>query len=293
MEKEIIEKYVKAGLIAKQAREYGVKLIKDGARALDIAEAVERKIRELGGEIAFPTNISINDLAAHYTPIQNDPLIIKNEDYVKLDLGVHIDGYIADTAITIRPAGKDKLIECSEKMLEAGLNAIKPGITLGEIGEIIENIAKQYGFKSIINLSGHGLDKFNLHAGKLVYNVKNNNKYIIKEGEVYAIEPFCTTGAGSVKDSGKALIFKFMKDVPIRNPDARKILELAKTKWFGLPFARRWIKLSTIKKEFLLKQLISMNAIHAYLPLREVSNAPVAQTEHTVIVLEKPIITTI
>lgn len=293
MDKQILDKYIKAGKIAKEAREYGIKFVKEGAKVFDIAEAIERKIVELGGEIAFPVNISINDMAAHYTPVQNDKLLIKNDDHVKIDLGVHIDGYIADTAITVRPAGKDKLIECSEKMLEAALNAIRPGITIGELGSIIEDISKKYGFKSIDNLSGHGLGQYNLHAGTLIYNVKNDNQYKLKEGEVYAIEPFCTTGSGHVKDSGKPLIYKFMRNSAVRNADSRKILEDSIVKWKTLPFANRWIKLSEAKKNIALMQLSAVGAIHAYVPLREVSGDPVAQAEHTVIVLDKPIITTL
>jgi len=294
MEKQILDKYLKSGKVAAEVLKYGSKLIKKNALVLEIAEKVDKKIAELGAEPAFPVNISINDIAAHFHPAINDKTTIGEKDYVKLDVGVHIDGYIADTAITIRPAGKDKLIECSERMLERAISMCKPGTTLGELGEAIENVAKGYNLKPIRNLTGHSLDRFDLHAGRLIHNIKNDSQYQLREDEVYAIEPFCTPGNGFVKDSGSPLIFRWVNDRPTRIPEGRKILEMAKVKFNRLPFAKRWIQknMSPLKVELSLKELEAVKAIHAYKPLREESKKPVAQSEHTVIVKEKPIVTT-
>lgn len=294
MDKEILEKYLKAGKIAAEALQYAKSLVKEGVLILDIVEKTEEKIKKLGGEIAFPMNLSLNENAAHYTPVLNEKNVVKAEDYVKLDVGVHVDGYIGDTALTVRLTGKDKLIECSEKMLDNAIKIIKPGITIMEIGEAIENTAKEFGFNSVRNLTGHGLGKFNLHAGAVIPNIKTSNMFVLQEDEVYAIEPFCTPGAGMVKDSEPALIFRWIKDQPVRSPEARKILEFGKTKFFKLPFAKRWLQksISQFKLELALKQLTNTQAIYPYNILREVSGSPVAQAEHTVIVKDKPIITT-
>lgn len=293
MDKQIEEKWIKAGQIAAQAREHGAKLVKDGASVFDIGEAVENKIKQLGGDIAFPVNISINEMAAHYTPTFKDSLTIKNEDYVKIDVGAHVDGYIGDTAITIRPAGKDDLIECAEKMLEEAIKIIKPGITVAEIGQVIQETAQRLGFNPVRNLTGHSLDQYNLHSGLTIPNIKTLSKQKIEEGQVIAIEPFCTPGAGNVKDSGQPLIFMWLSDKPVRDPYGRKILDLAKNQYQGLPFAKRWLAgMPAIKVEMLLKQLSAVRALHKFMPLKEVSDGNVAQTEHTIIVKEKPIITT-
>ncbi len=287
------DKWIKAGQIAAQARNHGAKLVKEGARVFDIAEAIERKIVELGGQIAFPANISINEMSAHYVPAFNDPRIIKFEDYVKIDIGVHVDGFIGDTAVTIRPAGKDDLIICSEKMLENAIKILKPGITIGEIGTVIEETANEFGFNPVRNLTGHSLEQYNLHAGISVPNIKTDSKQELKEGQVVAIEPFCTPGAGHVKDSGEAEVFMWLRDKPIRAPEGRKVLELARNEFNKLPFAKRWITgIPKTKLDMILRQLVRMNALHAYLPLKEVSDSPVAQTEHTFIIKEKLIITT-
>lgn len=295
MEKEILDKYIEAGKIAAQVLEYGRSLVKPSVLAIEIAEKVDKKIEEMKAKPAFPVNISINDIAAHWHPQMNDKTVIKESDYVKVDVGVHIDGYIGDTASTVRIAGKDKLIECSEKMLEKALAMCKPGTTIGDIGEAIENVAKEYGFNPIRNLTGHSLDRYDLHEGMIIPNIKNDSKYQLREDEVYAIEPFCTAGNGFVKDSGSSLIFRWISDKPTRLLEARKILELARTKFDGLPFAKRWIQkqFSPLKVELSLKELLAVNALYEYNPLKEVSEKPVAQTEHTVIVAEKPIITTI
>lgn len=294
MEKEILEKYIKAGKIAAEVLEYGNSIVKEGVSVLELAEKIESKIFSLGAKPAFPVNISINEIAAHFTPTIQDKTLIKASDYVKIDVGVHVDGFIADNAHTAKVEGKDRLIECSEKMLETGLVLFTPGRKLAEIGEAIENVAKEFGFNPIRNLTGHGLDRFNLHAGSTIPNIKINSDKILKEGEVYAVEPFATIGAGMVKDSEPVLIYLWLQDKPIRSIEARKILDLAKNRFDRLPFAKRWLQkeFSSLKLDIALKQLLAVNALHPYNILKEVSGKPVSQSEHTVIVAEKPIIIT-
>lgn len=295
MEERVLEKYLQAGKIASELLKYGSSLIKEGILLVDIVEGIEKKAQKMGVEASFPINISLNEIAAHFHPEINDKIVVKAEDYVKLDLGIHIDGYIADTAATIRPAGKDELIKCSEEMLEKALSMSKPGVIIGELGEAVENVAKKYGFNSVRNLTGHSLDRFDLHSGRLIPNIKNDSKYQLREDEVYAIEPFCTSGRGFVKSSGKSLILKWVNDRPTRIPEGRKILEMAKTKYNRLPFAKRWIQKSfssQLKVEASLKELETIKALYGYKPLIEESKKPVAQSEHTVIVKEKPIVTT-
>lgn len=294
MENDVLEKYIKAGEIAAQVLNFAKNIVKEEMLVVELAESIEKKIFELGAKPAFPVNLSLNDLAAHYHPALNDKLAIKEEDYVKIDIGVHVDGYIGDTAATVRLAGKDRLIECSEKMLDNAIKIIRPGVTIGEIGETIENISKEFGFNPIRNLTGHSLDRFDVHAGMTIPNIKNDSKYQLREDEIYAIEPFCTTGNGLVKESGSALIFRWIVDRPTRMIEARKIMEMARDKYERLPFAKRWIQkeISPLKVELALKELLAVNALYGYQPLREVSNKPVAQSEHSIIVKDKPIILT-
>jgi len=292
MNKEIQEKYIEAGKIASQARNHGATLVKEGAKAIDVVTAIENKIKELGGEIAFPTDLSINEMAAHYTPAPNDPLTIKAEDYVKLDVGAHVDGYTADTAVTVRPAGKDDLIICGEKALERVIKMFKPGVLISDIGNIIETTIKEFGFNPIRNLTGHDLDRYSVHAGVVIPNIKTTTQTKIVEGKVYAIEPFATPGAGQVKDTGRACVYAWMSDRVTRNIDERKVLDFAKNKMHKLPFAPRQVGMDYKKLEIILAKLVKAKALHPYYPLVEVSGKPVSQAEHTIIALDKPIVTT-
>ena len=101
MDDAIYEKYKRAGKIAAEARDHGVGLVKAGASFLEVANHIESRMLEKGAGIAFPVNISINEIAAHYSPRHDDILVYKKGDVVKLDVGAHIDGYIADTAVTV------------------------------------------------------------------------------------------------------------------------------------------------------------------------------------------------
>jgi methionyl aminopeptidase len=294
MEEDIFNSYVKAGKIAAQVIEYSKSIVKADMHLIELAEKIEAKIFELGGKPAFPVNLSLNEMAAHYHPPITDKIVIKAEDYIKIDVGVHVNGYIGDTATTIRLAGKDDLIICSEKMLENALKIVRPGLTLGDLGEAIENTAKEFGFNVIRNLTGHSLDHYDVHAGLTIPNIKNDSMYQLREDEVIAIEPFCTTGHGYVKESGSALIFRWINDRPSRSIETRKILEMAREKYQRLPFAKRWIQkeLNPFKVEMSLKELTVMNALYGYQPLREISSKPIAQSEHSLIVRDKPIILT-
>lgn len=286
MEKEILENYTKAKSISDQAIEFSKPLVTKNAKALDVAEKIEEKIRSLGGKPAWPVNISINEIAAHYTPDVNDALTLKENDLVKVDIGVQVNGYIWDRAFTVCIGSKTHpLIEASEKALGEALKLIKAGTKICEISEIVESTVTSFGFNPIRNLSGHRVDQFEQHAHPSIPNGKNTIQEQLEEGWVVAMEVFTTNGTGWVKDSRPVSIYRFAQDKPVRMWEARKILEKSKADFDRLPFAKRWLKdISPIKMDFALKQLIELEAIDIYPPLKEESNGLVAVTEETVIV---------
>jgi methionyl aminopeptidase len=292
---EEVECYRKAGKIASQARGFGKKLIKPGVSYLEVVEKTEAKIKELGGETAFPTNLSVNEIGAHDTADIDDKRILKEGDLVKLDVGAQIDGYIADTAVAVSLGGNEDMIETTNQALKNALKMMVPGQKVSEVSEVIEKTIRENGFNPIVNLTGHGLDKFDLHAKMEFPNVKNDIKYELKEGDVFAIEPFATNGSGRVKEIDRVLIYRFMANYPTRLRESRKVLSLAQEKYHGLPFSRRWLTpgISKIKLMIILKQLTDNNALHQYPVLKEVANGIISQTEHTVIVKDKPEVTTL
>ncbi|MFH0829809.1 MAG: type II methionyl aminopeptidase [Candidatus Aenigmatarchaeota archaeon] len=293
MEKETLDAYKKAGRICATAREFGAKMIKENAKAVDIAAAVEKKIIALGARPAFQATVSINDVAAHYAPLLNDPLKIRAGDYVKLDIGVHVDGWIADTAITVRPAGKDSMIECAEKMLAAAIPMFVPGTIIEDISAVMEDVAIKYGFKPVANLTGHALDRWTVHGGVVIPCIRGPAPKVLSEGEAYGVEPFVTAGKGMVKDSPPPTIFRWISDRPPRLPLARQLLAAAKNDWQKLPFARRWAQEKFGNVDLALNQLVKLGSLYPYNILKEVSGKPVAQAEHTVIVADKPIVITL
>ena len=286
MEEEELKNYKKAieisESVVKMARELAVANVK----VFDLAEKVEDKIKELGGLPAFPVNISINEIAAHFTPELNDPLILKEDDLVKIDIGVHVDGYMSDVAFTVCVGKKSHpLIEASETALQEALKIIKPGTKVCEISEVVENSLRERNFNPVRNLCGHGLERFNQHGYPSIPNGKNNSQIELQEGTVVAMEVFATDGEGQVKDSSPTLIYKFLQDKPVRLPEARKILDMAKKDFSMLPFAKRWVakKIGPLKLDFALRQLEEIEAIQSFPILKEVSNGLVAQTEQTVL----------
>jgi len=196
MEKETLNNYIKAGKIAAEARKTARNIVRPGSRHIDIVDEIEKFIRSKGGEPAFPVNISINDIAAHHTPTKNDTAVVKDGDIVKIDVGVHIDGYIADTAVTVNfNKDYDNLVKAAESALEEAVKIVKPDALLSDVSEAIEETISSFGYKPVDNLTGHGLNRFDLHTEPTVPNVSFTGDYRLKEGQVIAIEPFATNGA--------------------------------------------------------------------------------------------------
>jgi len=294
MDKKIFDSYVKAGVIASEIKKEIIPDIFVDAKLLDIAEKIENMIRDNGGEPAFPVNLSLNEIAAHYTPIKNDPIVIKEKDILKIDLGVHIDGFVCDTAMTVCfDSDMNDLVKASKLAAEEALKLCIPGTEIKDISDVIEETITSFGYKPIANLTGHGLDKFNLHTEPQVPNVKNDINIELEENMVIAVEPFATTGQGLVKDSGTPMIFSMLRRLPVRNMDGRKIIEFSE-KNNNLPFAERWLPIdSRVKIKLAMTELIQKGIMHEYPPLKEVNNGLVSQTEHTVIIRDKPVITSI
>jgi len=293
MDENEIELYKKAGNIAKEVREFAKNYVKKDMFLVEIAQKIENKIYELNAEPAFPVNLSINEVAAHYHPIPNEET--KAEGLLKIDIGVHIKGLIADTAISIDLTNEKKyrkLIEAVDVALNNALNILKNDPSLHVIGSIIQKIIEDNGFSPIINLSGHSIEKFNIHAGVTIPNYGNNNLNKLSDG-VYAIEPFATTGAGSVYEGNAGNIYSIQNLKNARSDYARKILSYIYEKHKTLPFSLREIheKFGQIAKLSLI-ELEKQGIIKSYHQLIEKSKKPVAQAEHTFIKLGNNIIIT-
>lgn len=284
MDKEDIEKIKLAGKITAQAREYGASLIKKNASMVEVLNKVETKIIELGGLPAFPAQISCNHIAAHYCPEENDAFRF-NDELVSLDVGVHVDGFIGDTAKTIDLSGKySNLVKAAEEALENALEIIKPGITLGEIGKVIQETIQKYNYAPVRNLSGHGLGQYKIHTKPSIPNFDNHDNTKLQKGMLFAIEPFASTGAGVVQDAGIPTVFELAAKKPVRNPITRQVLREIGN-YDGLPFSTGWLtrKFGT-KANLALREMEQLGMLHMHPPLGDKDRGMISQAEHTVLI---------
>ncbi|MEW6528921.1 MAG: type II methionyl aminopeptidase [Candidatus Micrarchaeota archaeon] len=290
------ENFIQSGKIASKIRNESKRLIMIDELLFDIAETIEQMIKDEGAKCAFPVNISINEHAAHFTPETNCARTIEENDVIKIDIGVLVNNSIADTAYTVDLSGKyGELVSASEHALNEAIKLMTPGRKIAEISAKIEETIKSYGFLPISNLTGHMIKDGFLHAGMEIPNVKTNIPYVLSEGDVFAIEPFASTGSGFVQDADQVEIFSVIDLKPLRMPYARKIQEHIIKEYLLLPFAQRWLDkyYSRILVNSALKEMIIQKMLISYPVLKDSGDGIVSQAEHTVIVDEKPIVTTI
>ncbi|MCE4615404.1 MAG: type II methionyl aminopeptidase [Desulfurococcales archaeon] len=288
LEEEVIKKYLRAGEIAREVREYSDKIVKPGEKALNVCLELERKIIDMGGKLAFPCNISINEVAAHFTPLYNDTTIIPPDAVVKVDLGVHIDGYIADTAKTIDLSDKHVLLlEASKEALEKAIKTLKPGVKAFEIGLAIEHVIKNYGFKPVRNLTGHSIDRYRIHAGLSIPNYGDRFAvFKINKDMTIAIEPFATNGKGLTREGKIANIYSLAKTNPRKlDRESREVFDYISQEYKTLPFTPRWLVPVFGEKtvEHAMRVLIKTKTLYVYPILVEVGRGLVSQFEHTIL----------
>ncbi len=292
MDLETIEKYKKAGKIAAEALAYGKELIKKDAKVLDVCNRVEEKIFSLGAKPAFPVQVSMNEIAAHFCPEDDDETKFEDQ-LVSLDVGVHIDGYIGDNAASIDLSGNNsELVKASEEALKAAIDVVKVGVKLSHIGKAIEDAITSYGFKPVKNLSGHGLDIYNIHCPPTIPNFDTKDNVVL-EKSVIAIEPFATNGAGMIHEKGDASVFSLIGKKSVRIGFVRNIQkEIGKLN--GLPFTTRWLtkKFSAPQVKYALNQFKQLEILKEYPPLVEKQNGLVSQAEDSLIVDDELIVLT-
>lgn len=295
----MIDSYLKAGKIVSDIRSEASKMITDGALVIDLVNYVESEILKTGAEIAFPCNVSINEIAAHYTSPAEDKTQFKAGDMVKLDLGAMVDGCIADSAVTIIAGGNidenytqdeinlhEEIVEASAAGLEAAIATARAGVEVSKIGAAVHEAIAEYNLNPIFNLTGHSLEQNNLHAGISIPNYDNHDNYVLEEGQAIAIEPFATNGEGIVNDAPGHYIFSYMANKPFRMKTTQRVLKYIQHNHAYVPFSGRWItdEFGNRKGSIALKQLSEAMAIYPYAPLREKKDCFVSQKEHTVII---------
>ena len=291
MDEEVFEKYMKAGEIAARVKDDVLNMIRPGMKLVDIARFVEDRIKALGGQPAFPCNLSIDSTAAHYTPEPLDTDVVEESSVLKVDLGVHVDGYIADTAFTISfDPRNEPLIEAARRTLDEALRSIRPRLSFYKLGGVIEDTARSYGFNTIKNLSGHSLERYQIHAGEVIPNHRDRlARGSFKDGGAYAVEPFLTSGIGLVTDSDRITIYALSPRGKLRrlSGEERRLFDRILGERRTLPFTLRWYAESP-EEYYKLKEVVKSLAKRGYAieypVLAEISGEKVAQFEETVVI---------
>ena len=279
----------RAGRIAGEVLQYGKGLIKNGASVLDVSDKIDQKILDMDAKPAWATQLSFDHVAAHQCADPDDERVFDN-NVVKLDVGVRIDGFVGDNAVTVDLSGKyADLVAASRDALDTVSKMLAPGTRLGEIGRTIAETIGSYGFSPVRNLSGHTISKNVIHDSPSVPNIDTGDATVLKDGQVIAIEPFATTGDGLIYESEYANLFALKDSKPVRSPFAREVLGFIREEYDVFPFTTRWLvrEFGMGKTNLALRELMRVGNLRAHPPLIERAKGLVTQAEHTFLIGEK------
>ena len=279
-----LECHRRAGKIAAECREWARRNIRPGVTVRSVLEHVESLIRERGAQPAFPAQSSRNSVAAHYCSSPDDEMTYQTGDCVKVDIGVHVDGYIADTACSVDLSDDGRwagLVQASADALAAAIATVGDGVAVGDVGAAIERTILAAGFEPVRNLTGHGLARWKVHTAPQIPNYGERGGGRLKGGMVFAIEPFASTGRGYIRERGKAEVFMMVRPPRKAKGLDRAVLDAILT-WRGLPIARRYfLDLDPLAVEDTLGKLARQGSLMRYPPLVEEEGVMVTQTEHS------------
>ncbi|KAI7786477.1 methionine type metalloexopeptidase [Diaporthe eres] len=294
----------------RQVRQWAQKWIQPGMGLTEIANGIEDSVRALVGHsgleegdaivagMGFPTGLNLNDIAAHYSPNAINNKVFGQDDVMKIDIGVHVNGRIVDSAFTMAFDHKyDNLLDAVKAATNTGVKEAGIDARLGEIGGAIQETmesyeieldGKTYPIKSIRNLNGHTIHHYSIHGDKSVPIVKTEDQTKMEEGDVFAIETFGSTGNGYVRDQGEVSHYALMADAPkvdLRLSSARSLLNTIKKNFGTLPFCRRYLDRIGCDKYLLgLNNLVNTGIVQDYPPIVDKKGSYTAQFEHTILI---------
>jgi len=286
LSEDVVEKLRRAGKVSREARKHGAEILREGMTILDGVERIEEFMRAQGCPPAFPTCLSVNEVAAHDTPTHKDVRTLRRGDVVKIDLGAQVDGYLTDTAATVEIGTRNwtELIRASEAALAAAIEVVRPKVPTRIIGAAIERTIESFGFKPIANLTGHSIERYTVHAGKSIPNVGDHGEEVLEEGDLIAIEPFATNGAGKVDGRKSGNIYRVMRVRDVRPEATLNFLQTVDRTFNRLPFAERWCYKTDKKAPAHIARLLRQGLVYAYPSLFDIGKGMVSQAEKTMIV---------
>ena len=285
MQAEELAQWRQAGELARDALQYGRSLISEGADVLVTVEKIEAYVRRNGGGLAFPVNIATDEEAAHWTPSSRTSRRFSAGALVKLDVGVEVEGYIGDNALTVEIAGSrhDEMRDAARQALQRVIEMAAPGVNTALLGSAVQETIESYGLRPVANLTGHGIKRYDLHCGLSIPSVSGHRGSVLRKDDVIAVEPFATNGAGRVGGKRNSNIYHLARSGRVRDSEAAELLERIRSEFHGLPFAERWLHAFSDDLHQPLQKLLRAGAV-AYFPvLDELGHGMVTQAEHTLL----------
>uniref|UniRef100_A0AAZ3RCL4 Peptidase M24 domain-containing protein n=1 Tax=Oncorhynchus tshawytscha TaxID=74940 RepID=A0AAZ3RCL4_ONCTS len=254
----VVTKYKMGAEIANQALKAVVEAARAGVTVVSLCETgdafimaetgkVFRKEKDLKKGIAFPTSVSVNNCVCHFSPLKSDPEItLKDGDLIKIDLGVHVDGFISNLAHSFvvgdapLTGRKADVIKAAHLCAEAALRLVKPGNQNSQVTEAWNKIAKSFKCSAIEGMLSHQLKQHVIDGEKTIIQNptdlqrKDHEKAEFEVHEVYAVDVLISTGEGKAKDAGqRTTIYK-------RDPDKQYGLKMKTSRSFFSEVERRF-----------------------------------------------------
>ncbi|OIW27375.1 peptidase M24A, methionine aminopeptidase [Coniochaeta ligniaria NRRL 30616] len=306
---DFLSDYRQAAEAHRQVRQWAQKTIKPGQTLTEIADGIEDSVRRLVGHdglaegdalkagMGFPLGLNLDEIAAHYSPNAGNKTVLQQSNVMKVDIGIHINGRIVDSAFTMAfDPMYDNLLAAVKDACHTGVRESGIDVRLGELGGYIQETMESYEveingttypIKPIRGITGHTILPYSIHGDKNVPSVKTNDMTKIEEGDVFAIEPFGSTGTGRVSDQGEVSHYALRSDAPnvdLRLSSAKSLLNVIKKNFSTLPFSRRYLDRIGQDKYLLgLNSLVKSGIVEDYPPLVDKKGSYTAQFEHTVL----------
>ncbi|KAL4422002.1 hypothetical protein ABPG77_005432 [Micractinium sp. CCAP 211/92] len=307
---DVVTKYKAASKIVNAALAAVIEACKAGAKVVDICEkgdsimvegvGKEFKGKEIEKGIAVPTCISVNNCVGHFSPLNDCTLELKDGDLVKIDMGCHIDGYIAQAAHSLVVAADPAapvtgraadVIQCAQTCFDAAARLIRPGKKSGEVAAVLGKIAEAYGCNLVDGVMTYEMTRFVIDAQKAVLQKPQPDVKVedceFEEGEVYAIDIIVSTGEGKpkIQDEKETTVYKRAMEVQyqLKMKASRELLSEVGKKYPTMLFSLRGIEAKQAR--FGLVECINHGLLNAYPVTYEKEGDLVAHIKGTVLLM--------
>ncbi|KAH8432449.1 uncharacterized protein LDX57_010085 [Aspergillus melleus] len=306
--------YRKAAEIHRQVRRWTQETARPGQSLTDIAVGIDDGVRALldnaGLEpgsclksgLGFPTGLSLNNCVAHWTPNpgQKD-VILDRSDVMKVDFGVHINGWIVDSAFTMSfDPTYDNLLAAVKDSTNTGIKNSGVDVRISDVSAAIQEVMESYEVeiggktfpvKPVRNITGHNIKAYQIHAGKSVPFIKTKDQTKMEEGEVFAIETFGTTGRGVLYDGpgvyGYGKSYSAPSKITSSLASARSLYKTINDNFGTIVFCRRYLERLGVQRYLAgMNDLVNKGVVDVYEPLIDTPGSYSAQFEHTILLGE-------